>query len=324
MPGGQAVFENLSSVSDNSALTYQWNFGDGGNSTQEDPSHGYAASGSYNVTLTATTAAGCTHATTKIVDDFYDKPIANFSATPLEICQGQTITLAENSSAPNSTIASWAWDFDDNTPIVTDQLPDKQFNQAGVFDVKLTVKNAVGCESDPFVQTVTVHLQPEIDAGRSFVVPSGTAITFEATANSADLSFAWTPAAGLSDPQILNPSLTAVSDETYTLTATGDFGCTATDFLTVKILQPVTIPNVFSPNGDNIHDKWMIPNLADYPGCTVEVFNRYGQTVFYSKGYNTPWDGTYKGKDMPVGAYYYVIHLHNGFKPLTGSITILR
>ena len=110
----------------------------------------------------------------------------------------------------------------------------------------------------------------------------------------------------------------------YTLTATGDFGCTATDQMTVKILKLVKVPNVFSPNGDNIHDQWMIPNLGDYPGCTVEVFNRYGQQVYFSAGYGTPWNGTYKGKELPAGTYYYIIQLQNGFKPLSGSVTVIR
>jgi gliding motility-associated-like protein len=68
----------------------------------------------------------------------------------------------------------------------------------------------------------------------------------------------------------------------------------------------------------------MIPNLADYPGSSVEVFNRYGQRVFYSAGYGTPWDGNYNGKPVPAGTYYYVIQLQNGFKPMSGSVTILR
>jgi gliding motility-associated-like protein len=123
---------------------------------------------------------------------------------------------------------------------------------------------------------------------------------------------------------VLKPTLTAIADQDYTLVATGEFGCTATDFITVRILKPIKVPNVFSPNGDGVHDKWMIPNLADYAGCTVQVFNRYGQQVFYSEGYGTPWDGTLKGKDLPVGAYYYVIRLENGFRPVTGSVTILR
>src|SRR6185436_866840 len=60
MPGGNATFSNLTSVPDNSALTYQWNFGDASApSTATNPTHVYGSIGYYNVTLTATSAFGC-------------------------------------------------------------------------------------------------------------------------------------------------------------------------------------------------------------------------------------------------------------------------
>ncbi len=324
MPGGSAVFSNQTTVADNSGLSYQWNFGDGsGTSTATNPSYVYAASGSYNVSLSATSAYGCVHQVSKVLDKFYDKPIASFSVTPQELCQGTDNVFRDGSSAPNSTIQSWNWNFDDGTSS-TATNPTKRFNTPGTFDVTLIVKNAVGCTSDPFIIPVTVHLQPVIDAGQSFVVPQGTTVQLTATANSPSLTFSWSPPIGLSNPSILRPTVTALQDQVYTLTATGQFGCSATDFINVKILKPVKVPNIFTPNGDGIHDKWLIPNLSDYPGATVEVFNRYGQQVLYASGYSTPWDGTYKGKDMPVGTYYYVIELKNGFKPITGSVTIVR
>ena len=59
---------------------------------------------------------------------------------------------------------------------------------------------------------------------------------------------------------------------------------------------------------------------------TVEVYNRWGAQVFSSKGYTSEkrWDGTYKGKDVPIGTYYYVIRLNDGSKPITGHVTIVR
>jgi len=326
MPGGTATFTNLSTVPDNSGLSYQWNFGDGtGTSTATNPSYVYGGIGSYNVTLTATSTFGCVNTSApKVVSDFYDKPVASFSVTPDELCQGVNTVFTDQSSAPNSSVQGWNWNFGDGSSPSTVQTPTKKFNDPGTYNVTLTVTNTVGCTSDPFPKTVTVHLQPVIDAGRSFVVPQGTTVQFEATANSPSLTFSWTPPAGLSDPTALRPTLVAMADQDYTLVATGDFGCTATDFISVKILKPVKVPNVFSPNGDGIHDKWIITNLADYPGCRVEVFNRYGQQVFASSGYGTPWDGRYNGKDLPFGTYYYVITLENGFKPMTGSITIVK
>jgi gliding motility-associated-like protein len=113
-------------------------------------------------------------------------------------------------------------------------------------------------------------------------------------------------------------------DQIYTLTATGKHNCTASDQLSVKVLKPVLPPNAFSPNGDNINDKWVIYNLSDYPDSKVEVFNRYGQRVFQSTGYPQPWDGSFKGNPLPVGTYYYVITLRNGFAPLSGYVAIIR
>jgi len=318
MPGGNAGFTNLSSVSDNSGLTYQWNFGDGNNSTATNPVHIYANSGSYSVSLLATSGFGCINQVNQVVDGFFDKPVAGFSVSPQELC-----IFTDASTAPNSSVQSWNWNFGDgNSAAVVN--PVKNYSVPGVYNVSLIVTNTVGCVSDPFIIPVTVHLQPVIDAGPSLVLPQGTQVLMKATANSTNLNFTWSPSFGLDNPTALNPTLTALADQTYTLVALGAFGCTAMDTMTVKILKPVIIPNVFSPNGDNIHDQWMLPNLTDYPGATVEVFNRYGQQVFYSEGYSTPWNGTLKGKPLPVATYYYIIELKNGFKPLTGSVTILR
>jgi gliding motility-associated-like protein len=171
---------------------------------------------------------------------------------------------------------------------------------------------------------VQVYLQPVIDAGPSFTVKEGTTIQFKATANSTNLQFVWTPGQELSNPNILQPSLRVMNDGVYKLTATGDHNCTATDELKVVVQRPVETPNVFSPNGDGINDTWMIKNLILYPNSLLEVFNRYGQLVFRSKGYTTPWDGKMNGKPVPVGTYYYVIQLGNGDPAIKGSVTILR
>jgi gliding motility-associated-like protein len=98
-------------------------------------------------------------------------------------------------------------------------------------------------------------------------------------------------------------------------------------YLTKKVTKEtksVVIPNVFSPNGDNINDVWNIKALKDYDNCIVEIFNRWGQLLFRSYGYQQPWDGTYNGQQLPVATYYYLIDLRNGEKPIAGSVTLLR
>jgi gliding motility-associated-like protein len=325
MPNGTAVFTNKSTIPANAAMTYSWNFGDQSPlATTRDGSHVYATSGSYNITLTTTSSAGCIASDTKTFSAFFEKPVANFTVSPAALCQGQDNFFTDLSDPMGSTITKWEWLFGDGQS-ASAKNPTHRYSQPGAYTVKLIVTTAIGCVSDTFSYPVTVYLQPKIDAGPSFVVPEGTTVQFKATANdTATVSLSWSPVTGLSNPTTLQPSITATQNQTYTLTAVGQGNCTAVDNLTVRILKPIQVPNAFSPNGDGINDRWMIPNLADYPGAKVEIFNRWGQPVFTSYGYNTPWDGSYLGKPLPLATYYYVITLNNGFKPVTGSITIIK
>jgi gliding motility-associated-like protein len=325
MPGGNASFTNLTSLPGNGALTYQWNFGDGSlASSTSSPTHVYNTSGPFSIRLTARSANGCTDDTVKVLSAFFSKPVAAFSASPDTLCQGTDNVFTDESTAPGSTIRSWSWNFGDNTTS-SNPNPGKRYALPGTYNVQLTVTNAAGCVSDPFIDQVLVYLQPVIDAGPSFVVSQGTPIQFNPRANdSSVLRFSWSPAGDFSNPNVLRPTLVAMRDATYTLTAIGPGNCSATDVLTVKIFKPVRVPNAFTPNGDGINDTWILANLSDYPGATVEVFNRYGQVVHRAMASALPWDGKFKGSPLPVATYYYIIDLKNGFAPMQGSVTIIR
>jgi len=326
MPNGTVQFTNNTTIADNSSLIYSWNFGDGsGTSAAVNPSHVYAASGSYPVTLTATGANGCNASSSQTFDDFFDKPIAAFTSSVNQICSGQSISFTDASSAPNSSIASRQWLLGDGTGATTTN-PTHTYANSGDYRVKLVVASTEGCVSDTAFDNIQVYVQPVLDAGPSFVVAQGTLVQFAPVVNdSTNVTYTWSPVIGLSNPNILRPTLAAIADQTYTLTGTSGSGlCTASDMLTVKILRPIKIPNAFSPNGDNVNDTWEVENLIDYTNCVVEVFNRYGQQVYRSNGYGTPWNGNSNGKPLPVATYYYIIQLNNGFKPLSGSITIIR
>jgi len=93
----------------------------------------------------------------------------------------------------------------------------------------------------------------------------------------------------------------------------------------ITVLKTPLVPNAFSPNGDGINDTWVINYLNSYPSVTVQVFNRYGQVVFFSNGYGTNWDGNSNGKPLPVGTYYYIIDRKvAGAGKLTGWVEIIR
>ena len=325
MPAGKAQFTSLASIPGNGSLGYSWDFGDGSTpSNAKDPLHIYAAVGSYNVRLTVTSANGCVKDSMKTLSSFLDQPIANFVVTPDTLCQGTPNVFTDRSTAPNSSLTNWRWSFGDGS-FSTNSTPLKQYNQPGGYDIKLVVTNTQGCMSDTFAKRVQVYLQPVVNAGPSFTVPMGQTVMFSPTANDTIiLRFLWTPSIDFANATLLKQSLIALRDQVYFLTAVGDGNCTATDSLMVKVLKPLKIPNVFSPNGDNINDTWSIPELADYPGAKVSIFNRYGNVVYTVTGYTKAWDGNINGKALPVGVYYYIIDPKNGYKVFTGSVTILR
>lgn len=84
------------------------------------------------------------------------------------------------------------------------------------------------------------------------------------------------------------------------------------------------VANAFTPNGDGINDNWQIAGIENYPEALVQVFNRFGQKVFESKGYMQPFDGSSNGKSLPAGTYYYIINLEANCKLISGDLSIIR
>jgi gliding motility-associated-like protein len=93
---------------------------------------------------------------------------------------------------------------------------------------------------------------------------------------------------------------------------------------TLTIVPNITIPSAFSPNGDGHNDTWTITGLSYYPNCTVDIYNRYGQAVYTSKGYQKEFNGTYNSQALPAGTYYYIINFKNSGSAVSGAVTIIR
>lgn len=174
-------------------------------------------------------------------------------------------------------------------------------------------------------QTVPVHPVPVANAGPDKFVLEGGVVQLTPVLNANfPVNYLWSPATGLDNPAVADPKASPSDDITYTLTVTTDFGCSDQDQVFVKVLKSPVIPNIFSPNGDGVHDRWVINYLDTYPGATVEIYNRYGQLVYRSVGYTTPWDGTVNGKPVPVGTYYYIVDPKNGRKRMAGYVDVIR
>lgn len=119
------------------------------------------------------------------------------------------------------------------------------------------------------------------------------------------------------------------NDGPVSLTVTDWDGCTTNDEITIldcDINSVLEIPGIISPNGDGIDDTWFIPDIDLYPDAHIQVFDMFGRKVFQVNGdYTNTWDGTYSGRQLPVGRYFYIIDFKSSeLQPLSGSVTIVR
>lgn len=120
----------------------------------------------------------------------------------------------------------------------------------------------------------------------------------------------------------------------FKVSKTGDYvirrklGTCYSEFTAVHIEvtnDNMDIKNTMTPNGDGMNDYWMITGLPDHGDINIKVYTRSGQLVYESIGkYDKPFDGRFRGKELPAGVYYYKIDLRADCKPIGGSITLLR
>ena len=149
-----ASFTDQSSDPDGSIVAWSWNFGDGSTSTAQNPSHTYAAAGTYTVSLTVTDNDGATDATSKNVTvssgSTNNPPTADFTFTTADL----TANFTDQSTDSDGSIVGWNWDFGDGSSS-TAQNPSHTYAAAGTYSVSLTVTDNEGA-TDATTKDVTV------------------------------------------------------------------------------------------------------------------------------------------------------------------------
>jgi PKD repeat protein len=141
--------------------TWSWNFGDpasGVNNTSslQNPTHNYATSASYLVTLFVESNTGCTDSTTHTIS-IEQSPVADFTVDTA--CFGSTTTFTDNSTPNASSIITYSWDFGDGTPQMSGPGPHPHtYAVPGIYYATLHVVNSNFCEHDT-MHVVTV-LEP--------------------------------------------------------------------------------------------------------------------------------------------------------------------
>jgi gliding motility-associated-like protein len=297
-------------------VTYEWTGPNGYSSTTQNPvisNINLADAGTYSVI--AISAQQCRSLPAQTNIQVVPKPAGTVSGD-VNICEGTSTTL----TASGGTKYSWspALGLSDAAsatplanPVTTTTYTVKVINDLDCFDEKIV--------------TVTVMPKAVANAGEDKKIFEGQSVKLDGATGGGSVTHYWTPADYLDDPNSLTPIASPVNDITYTLHVTADNGCgSAHSPVFVKVYKKVTVPNTFSPNADGINDTWNIDALITYPDCLVSVYNRYGNQVYQSRGYGKAWNGSYNGRQLPTGTYYYIIDLKNGTPKINGWIVIVR
>jgi hypothetical protein len=210
-----------------------------------------------------------------------DCPVAAFTA-PTSVCLGDDATLTFTGTA--SPTASYTWTIGNET--LTGVGPQNvTFNTNGMVNVVLSVTEN-GCTDTVshaiMVSSVGVSL---VAANTSVLL--GEATTLTATATSvppSNITYTWSPS-GLSciDAVCSGVLVTPTQNAVYSVTATNEYGCVASDEVTVSVVvrNAIIIPNAFSPNGDGTNDIFLpfITSGTPKTFALFAIYDRWGQKV---------------------------------------------
>ncbi len=140
--------------------SWAWSFGDGGTSTEQNPSHTYTAVGSYSVSLTVTNAVGTASVTVPDLISVLPVPVpptADFSGTPTSGDAPLEVTFTDLSTAGSKPITDWLWDFGDTTTSAAAN-PTHTYAGPGTYTVALSVETEDG--DDTQIKTAYIVVSP--------------------------------------------------------------------------------------------------------------------------------------------------------------------
>lgn len=281
-------------------------------------------------TYTLVVAEGVCADDTSITITVYPTPSSDYFTSQTEGCEGLEVSFQENTM----DAISYIWDFGDGSQLSNSNNPVYVFDNPGEYVTQLTAIGEFGCESTTQKAVIRISEGSFADfistpfTDEDIPLPNAIVSFDDLSANA--VSWLWDFGDGQASTET-NPSHnyhTPSSDSTggyyVTLTVTDDNGCVSTVIYGPYLVSipDLFIPNVFTPNGDNINDEYLV-NYTGSEEFNVQVFDRWGRKIFESDAPGQAWLGTnLNGNESPAGIYYYAVRV--GEKILKGNVTLVR
>lgn len=299
---------------------WQWDFGDGTFSNQQDPIHTfYPTNAIYTVELKISSSSSCGSVIKyKDVSPKGNLPRANFD---FEIkCDSGYVKFVNTST--DADAVPFLWSFGDGS-FSTERNPVHAFPASGTYKTKLLINTHNACANDSITKPLTVTVL-NIRAAGAKTILEGESVQINATANAN--SFKWTPATGLNNTDISNPIATPYQSTTYYVTATNGVDCIGVDSVKIEVnpLGDVYVPSAFSPNDDGLNDIFKPRVGIKFDLINFSVYDRWGKLVFSTSEKGKGWIGKFNNQLQPSGVYIWSLKiLNNQGKQITKSGTVL-
>ena len=221
-----------------------WNFGDGGTSTSQNPSHEYTSAGFYTVSLQVTSTTGCKSFTSigryiRIISGID----VDFDYSQPGTCQGPfNISFQDQSSGPGNL--TYLWNFGNGGPTSTLPNPTATYATVGTYPVQLTVQSDLGCNGTLTKNIVVTGKTTNFNAPASICL--GQSVTFQNNSSPAPISSFWNFGDGTNSSQI-NPTKTYLSGGTFQVTLINNYG-NCIDSITKSVSVNTQPPVNFTAN----------------------------------------------------------------------------
>lgn len=241
------------------------------------------------------------------------------------ICFGKSVQLNGSGGAEYSwTPPTYLSDPQIQNPIVT--------QPSSTITYSLRVTDANGCNSlQASIVTVTVTPSPKVFAGNDTAILVNQSLQLNAidVSNSGFTNYLWSPATGLNNVSVQNPVAIITHDITYTITASTPAGCEGSDSINIKVYlnSDIYVPNAFTPNNDGRNDVLRARPFGIKIFRYFEVYNRFGERVFYTTDASIGWDGTFHSMPQDTGIYVWMcagVDFNGRIVQHRGSVILIR
>lgn len=225
-------FTDSSEIDSGSVTQYYWKFGDGDTSTQRNPTHNYADTGTYTVTFYVYGSSGCYDSIEKTIS-VAPPPTANFSVS--ETCFNDSTQFTDSSSTANAYIVRWEWDFGDFSTSVF-QNPKHQFSSVTSYPVKLKILTNAGC-ADSITKNIAINPLPSVAFIASNVCQNAiVSVNNNSSIPTGSLTYLWEFGDGTTNSNAVPiKTFSATGDYLTRLNATSDKGCKSSAQTFVKV-----------------------------------------------------------------------------------------